>query len=217
VTTSIDHEGIVSAATSTATIGHAGKITGGGEIGKGRNFGFVVQPDKDGDFKGHLEYHDRANDVELDSTSITFVSIQSDDVHAMFTGTARVNHVAGYAFTVTVEDNEEPGRGVDRFHIQFTGPTSYDSNAVAANGGLLTAGHIEVHKADTRGDRDRAVAGVGECESPLAADHWRPGLSLASASATRPLIDWSGAAQISPGEFTNPASQWGRSLTSRRG
>jgi len=46
----------------------------------------------------------------------------------------------------------------------------------------------------------------------------RPGhSSVFSSSSARPTNRMSGAAQISPGEFTNPASQWGRSLTSRRG
>ena len=38
------------------------------------------------------------------------------------------------------------GRGADRFRIELSGPTSYDSNAYAANGGLLTGGNIQVHK-----------------------------------------------------------------------
>jgi hypothetical protein len=51
---------------------------------------------------------------------------------------------------VDLEDNDVPGqkkdrgRGVDRFRIQFMGPTSYDSNAFSANGGLLTSGKIEI-------------------------------------------------------------------------
>jgi hypothetical protein len=109
-------------------------------------------------FTGNLAYHDKANAINLHSTSITSVFIQRDNVHAIFTGTATVNGVAGYAFTVSIEDNgdgkqqehddEEPGIGVDRFRLQFSGPTRYDSNAVAAAGGLLTAGHIEVHRGE---------------------------------------------------------------------
>ena len=51
----------------------------------------------------------------------------------------------GYTFRVDMQDNGEPGIGVDRFRIRLSGPTSYDSNAFAANGGLLTAGNIQVH------------------------------------------------------------------------
>jgi len=35
---------------------------------------------------------------------------------------------------------------VDRFRIRLSGPTNYDSNAFAANGGLLTAGNLQAHK-----------------------------------------------------------------------
>ena len=87
------------------------------------------------------------------STSITFISILSDNAHATFNGPATVNGISGYTFRVDVEDNADPvkgkgkgkGKGVDRFRIQFSGPTNYDSNAFAANGGLLTAGTIEIH------------------------------------------------------------------------
>jgi hypothetical protein len=69
-----------------------------------------------------------------------------DNKHATIKGAATVNGVSGYTFDVRVEDNGEPGIGVDRFRIQIAGPTSYDSNAFAANGGLLTAGNIQTHK-----------------------------------------------------------------------
>ena len=58
---------------------------------------------------------------------------------------AMVNGISGYTFDVRVEDNGEPGRDSDRFRIQIGGPTSYDSDAFVANGGLLTAGNIQTH------------------------------------------------------------------------
>src|SRR4029077_15197684 len=75
-----------------------------------------------------------------------FVSILIDDKHATIKGMATVNGASGYTFDVHMEDNGEPGRGADRFRIELSGPTSYDSNAYAANGGLLTGGNIPVHK-----------------------------------------------------------------------
>jgi len=56
-----------------------------------------------------------------------------------------VNGIPGSTFRVDVEKNGEPGVGVDRFRIRLSGPAYYDSNAFAANGGLLTAGNIQVH------------------------------------------------------------------------
>jgi len=133
-------------ATSTAIVGHAGKVPGGGQIGNGLTFSFDAQPDGTDSFKGNLSYADKTNNVDFESVSITFVSILIDNQHATLKGTATVNGTSGYTFRVDTEDNGEPGKGVDRFRIRFNGPTSYDSNAFAANGGLLTAGNIQVHK-----------------------------------------------------------------------
>ena len=146
VVTTIDHEGVISTATSIAIVGHPGNVTGGGKIGDGLDFDFGVQPDHNNGFKGHLNYKDKANNIDLRSTSITFVSILIDNKHATIKGTAMVNGISGYTFDVRVEDNGEPGKDSDRFRIQISGPTSYDSNAFAANGGLLTAGNIQTHK-----------------------------------------------------------------------
>lgn len=146
VITTITHESVTSTATSTAIVGRPGKVTGGGKIGDSRAFDVDVQPDKNNGFKGHLNYKDTTNNVDLRSTSITFVSILIDNQHATIKGTATVNGVSGYTLTVHLEDNGEPGKGSDHFRIELSGPTSYDSNAFAANGGLLTDGNIQVHK-----------------------------------------------------------------------
>jgi hypothetical protein len=146
VITTVDHEGVTSTATSTAIVGRAGKVTGGGKIGDARGFDFEDQPDGNNVFKGNLNYKDTTNNIDLRSTSITFVSILSDNQHATVKGTATVNGISGYTFRVDLEDNGEPGDGVDRFRIRISGPASYDSNAFAANGGLLTAGNLQVHK-----------------------------------------------------------------------
>ena len=59
--------------------------------------------------------------------------------------------MAGYSFTCYVEDNGEPGGGVDRFRILISGPSgfaAYDSSLVATKGGLLDqSGNIQIHKA----------------------------------------------------------------------
>jgi hypothetical protein len=93
--------------------------------------------------------------INLHSSSITFVGVQDDKVHAVITGTATVNGVAGYAFTVTVADKREPGIGADQFRIQISGPTRYDSNAFAANAGLLTSGNIQVHATEQEHDKSK--------------------------------------------------------------
>ncbi len=146
VVTTIDHEGVISTASSIAIVGHPGNVTGGGKIGDHLDFDFDAQPDTNNSFKGNLSYKDKTNNIDLKSTSITFVSILSDNQHATIKGTATVNGVSGYTFRVDMEDNNESGIGVDRFRIRLSGPTNYDSNAFAANGGLLTGGNIQTHK-----------------------------------------------------------------------
>jgi len=148
VVITIDHEGVISTAISTAIVGRAGKVTGGGQIGQigSTNWSFDVQPDGNGGFKGNLNYKDKTNNIDVNSTSITFVSILIDNAHATVEGTATVNGASGYTFRLDVEDNGEPGKGNDRFRIRLDGPTTYDSNSFAPNGGLLSAGNIQVHK-----------------------------------------------------------------------
>lgn len=66
-------------------------------------------------------------------------------------GTATVNGTPGYTFRADVQDNDPPskkkgkGKSLDRFRIQFMGPTNYDSNAFAPNSGLLTNGKVEIY------------------------------------------------------------------------
>ena len=74
-------------------------------------------------------------------SSVTF------GVHATIRGTATVNGVSGYTFTVYVQDNGEPDRN-DRFRIVLSGPGdfAYDSLDYALLGGLLDSGNIQVHK-----------------------------------------------------------------------
>jgi hypothetical protein len=147
VVTTIDHEDVTSTATSTAIVGRAGKVTGGGQIGSPgtTELSFEAQPNG-GAFKGNLSYKDKSHGIDIRSTSITFVSILIDNAHATIKGTATLNGASGYTFRIDLEDNGEPGKGVDRFRIQLSGPTTYDSNASVPNSGLLSAGNIQAHK-----------------------------------------------------------------------
>jgi hypothetical protein len=58
---------------------------------------------------------------------------------ATFMGTCTANGATPCNFTVTVQDNGEPGNGVDTFTITVTGVVS-DSQA-----GTITKGNIQVH------------------------------------------------------------------------
>jgi uncharacterized delta-60 repeat protein len=129
-----------------------GKVTGGGSFDGGtRKFNLDAQAKSHGaglDFSGALRFEDRQAGIVLQSTAITFLRVEADGIHATISGTATVNGVRGYTFTVTVEDRGEPGVGADRFRIRITGPGgfSYDSNDFSPRGGLLDEGNIQVHK-----------------------------------------------------------------------
>jgi hypothetical protein len=142
-----------------------GKITGGGSIDQSvRNFGFVVQTRSAGggslSFTGSLEFQDKAKGINLHATAITAIAIAPDRVHGAFAGTATVNGVSGYTFTVYLEDNGEPGAGADKFLIQISGPNGFaynsaneniapDTDPLRARVGILDqGGNIQVHKAN---------------------------------------------------------------------
>ena len=116
------------------------------------NFGFVAQAD--GSPSGQLEYQNHASNVNVHSVSIASLSISGNS--ATFSGTCTKNG-APCTFTVNVQDNGEPGHGVDQFSIVVDGGP--------AEGGTITKGNIQIHQTtaqnlgDTSTDCDSAVAG----------------------------------------------------------
>ncbi len=110
------------------------KVTGGGKIdGKTVNFGFNARSVP----SGHLNYRDRDLDIHLVSDSIdTFVESGTNEV--TFTGTGKVDRDP-VTFTVTVQDNGEPGTS-DTFEIQISGAVN------STRSGTLTSGNIQVHR-----------------------------------------------------------------------
>ena len=85
--------------------------------------------------QGHVEYHDHGADLEVRSISLTSVGCDSAS-SAYITGSARVNN-STQTFTVHVDDNGEPGKGVDTFSIILSG--GYMAS------GALSAGNIQIH------------------------------------------------------------------------
>ena len=128
-----------------------GKVTGGGwipapEPSKGKNnkatFGFVAHY-KDGETEpsGNLEFFDHAIKMNVHTESIDTLTVSGNK--ATFTGTARVNGESGYSFTVDIEDNGEPGKGVDKFAIAITDAVG---NSYYSAGDTLGGGNIQIHK-----------------------------------------------------------------------
>jgi hypothetical protein len=109
-------------------------VTGGGEIsvsGGTANFGFTVQT-KGNVASGQLEYQNHASDVNVHSTSITSLCVTGN--MAIFKGTCGTS----CNFTVNIQDNGEPGNGVDKFTISVNGGPP---EGVAP----ITNGNIQVH------------------------------------------------------------------------
>ena len=112
-------------------------MTGGGEINESPsgfgNFGFNVQTKGTG-ISGQLEYQNHASNVNVHSTSITSLCVTGNS--ATFSGTCTQNNTS-CTFTVTIQDNGEPGDGVDVFRISVNGGPS--------EGGVITKGNIQTH------------------------------------------------------------------------
>ena len=118
-------------------------MTGGGKLGTGRDiatFGFNAGSRGGAGLHGQLQYNDHAQSLKVHSLSIdSFELISSTCV--TFSGSARVNNVDGYGFTVNSAcDNGEPGVGHDSFDIYVSGPgVSYSRH------GTLTGGNLQLH------------------------------------------------------------------------
>jgi hypothetical protein len=148
VTGTITADIIVSSAHSDVNFVPAPKagnafMTGGGKLGTGRDiatFGFNAGSRDGGELHGQLQYDDHAQSLKVHSLSIdSFDLIGTTCV--TFSGSARVNNVDGYSFTVNQAcDNGEPGVGHDTFDISVSGPgISYSRH------GTLTGGNLQLH------------------------------------------------------------------------
>src|SRR5437667_70870 len=118
-------------------------MTGGGKLGTGRDiatFGFNAGSRGAGGLHGQLQYTDHAQSLNVHSQSIDSFGLTSSTC-VTFSGSARVNNVDGYSFTVNQAcDNGEPGVGHDTFDISVSGHgISYSRH------GTLTGGNLQLH------------------------------------------------------------------------
>jgi lysophospholipase L1-like esterase len=116
-------------------------VTGGGWIsgtasGAKANFGIDAGIVNNAPW-GDLSYYDHGDGMTIASTSITVYSPGPTANSRHIEGTAKVNGVDGYTFTVVVTDNGNPGSN-DNFAIQV-------SNGYQANG-TLGGGNIQLHQ-----------------------------------------------------------------------
>ena len=119
-------------------------MTGGGKLGTGSEiatFGFNAGSRGAGGLHGELQYDDHGQDLKVHSLSIDSFALIAGTTCVTFSGSARVNGVDGFTFTVNSAcDNGEPGVGRDTFDISVSGPgVSYSRS------GTLTGGNLQLH------------------------------------------------------------------------
>lgn len=113
------------------------------------NFGFIVKYKKEADTPdGSLEFRYKAGDIDLHSTDMEWLVIQSDkDIR--FKGQATVNGNGPYTFKVSGRDNGEPGYA-DEFKIEiWLGVTDTENGPPTPKHmakGILGGGNIKIHK-----------------------------------------------------------------------
>src|SRR5437899_4949514 len=119
-------------------------MTGGGKLGTGRDiatFGFNAGSRGAGGLHGQLQYIDHGAGLKVHSLSIDSFGLVGEASCVTFSGSARVNNVDGYSFTVNQAcDNGEPGVGHDTFDISLAGP-----GVLYSRGGTLTGGNLQLH------------------------------------------------------------------------
>jgi hypothetical protein len=124
-----------------------GKVTGGGEInvpGGTANFGFVAQrKTAGGSITGNLEYNNHARNLNVHTTSpASILTLSVSPTTATFTGacTKRIGNGSPVActFSVTVEDNGEPGTN-DKFTIAVSG------EPIEGGPAPILHGNIQIH------------------------------------------------------------------------
>jgi hypothetical protein len=135
--------------------------TGGGWItppapysGGKSTFGFVAGYKNGGtNPRGQVEYHDHTSgQFNIHSLDVLYYLCGPGDNSRVFGGDAELNHVSGYCYEVYIQDNGEPGHGVDYFAIWLWPPGTVcgspptESIASYANGNYLGGGNIEIHK-----------------------------------------------------------------------
>jgi hypothetical protein len=126
-------EDFLSDLTATEPLTSPGQATGGGQIAPDVTFGFTAKSDKNG-VKGNCTIIDRTTDTTV--KCLDAMTYFQTATHATFTGHATVNGVAT-TYRITIDDNNEPGAGTDRFTI--TTASGYSAS------GVLTQGNIQVH------------------------------------------------------------------------
>jgi DNA-binding beta-propeller fold protein YncE len=127
-------------------IDEGGRITAAN--GDRATFGGNARVSEDGQASGQQQYRDHgpAQPMRVRSTTVNSVPCVIDasggNGEASIFGTARIDGSGSFQYRIDVDDNGEPGRGRDTYHIQLS--NGYDSGV-----GTLQAGNIQVRQVQT--------------------------------------------------------------------
>ncbi len=123
-----------------------GKINGWGLLGTRASpnaefniFGFY--PTSFAGAQGTVEVKDHIANLNIKSFQINTVATTIDKKKGVITGLAKVNDAGSYYFEVYVEDNKDPGGGIDVFRISLP---DYKPPIGYSNGGVLGFGNIRI-------------------------------------------------------------------------
>ena len=103
-------------------------------------FGFTARY-KDNNSTGKLSFQCKDADIDLKSMSIDWMTVSS--VSAQFQGTGTINDEGLYTFQVEVNDNGEPGVGVDHFDIKIWNGTDTEANPYHKAKNIISGGNIQ--------------------------------------------------------------------------
>jgi hypothetical protein len=141
----------------------AGVATGGGQVpvaGGMASFGFNARTEE-GEASGHLNYKNHVTGAHLNCTVTAFTELTPTT--ATFSGTCNPQSSAS-SFEAELEDNDEPGKGSDKFTITYNAMTE---------GGTLTAGNVQIRSepaaAASSSGNDTAATGAGDGAFPSGA------------------------------------------------
>ena len=124
-------------------------VTGGGWVrpddGRKTTFGFIARYDRNAQVRGSLQVQVH-NDLNFHATSLENLLIV--DGVATFSGTGKVNGVAGYNFEVVATDERYATSPKDLFWITISGPGGviYNDGLYPATGLPIVGKGIQVHR-----------------------------------------------------------------------
>jgi hypothetical protein len=119
------------------------KITNGGWIvaanGDQSSFGGNAMVDAAGNVSGNEEYQDHGPARPMNLHGNVLVVVCTSPTQATIYGTATIDGGGSYLYRLNVEDNGEPGKGVDKYWITV-------ANGYTSGNQTLMGGNVQIHK-----------------------------------------------------------------------